>query len=117
MTRQQFGQWAFAIGMIGFGILTVSTGDFVAPWEAVPAWVPARTVLVYVCGALMVGTGVGLYLVKMAVELHRGSVAVQSREGEGSRFTIRLPRKSLPSHAPGSIKDRSRTDSAAMTEA
>ncbi len=65
----------------------------------------------------VVGTGVGLYLVKMAVELHCGSVAVQSREGEGSRFTIRLPRKSLPSHAPGSIKDRSRTDSAAMTEA
>jgi two-component system OmpR family sensor kinase len=40
----------------------------------------------------IVGTGVGLYLVKMAVELHHGRVNVDSREGEGSRFTVRLPR-------------------------
>ncbi len=39
----------------------------------------------------IVGTGVGLYLVKMAVELHGGGVEVASREGEGSRFAIRLP--------------------------
>ncbi len=39
----------------------------------------------------IVGTGVGLYLVKMAVDLHGGSVEVRSREGEGSCFTIRLP--------------------------
>jgi two-component system, OmpR family, sensor kinase len=38
----------------------------------------------------IVGTGVGLYLVKMAVDLHHGSVAVTSEEGVGSRFTIRL---------------------------
>jgi two-component system, OmpR family, sensor kinase len=44
----------------------------------------------------IVGTGVGLYLVKMAVELHAGSVAVESREGEGSRFTIRLPLHHTP---------------------
>jgi two-component system, OmpR family, sensor kinase len=42
----------------------------------------------------IVGTGVGLYLVKMAVELHHGRVSVQSKEGEGSRFTVRLPRHS-----------------------
>jgi two-component system OmpR family sensor kinase len=41
----------------------------------------------------IVGTGVGLYLVKMAVELHHGRVDVESREGEGSRFTVRLPRR------------------------
>jgi two-component system OmpR family sensor kinase len=39
----------------------------------------------------IVGTGVGLYLVKMVVDLHRGDVAVESREGEGARFTVRLP--------------------------
>ncbi|MGO8918360.1 MAG: ATP-binding protein [Stellaceae bacterium] len=39
----------------------------------------------------IVGTGVGLYLVKTVVDLHRGDVAVESREGKGSRFTVRLP--------------------------
>src|SRR5215470_2125611 len=41
----------------------------------------------------IVGTGVGLYLVKMVLDLHHGEVAVESREGEGSRFTVRLPAK------------------------
>lgn len=39
----------------------------------------------------VVGTGIGLYLVKMVIELHQGAVAVESREGRGSRFTVRLP--------------------------
>jgi two-component system OmpR family sensor kinase len=39
----------------------------------------------------IVGSGVGLYLVSTIVELHHGSVASQSREGEGSRFTVTLP--------------------------
>lgn len=39
----------------------------------------------------IVGTGVGLYLVKTVVDLHRGSVAVSSEEGKGARFTIHLP--------------------------
>jgi signal transduction histidine kinase len=41
----------------------------------------------------IVGTGVGLYLVKMVVDMHGGAVAVESQEGNGARFTIRLPRK------------------------
>ena len=44
----------------------------------------------------IVGTGVGLYLVKMVVDLHGGSVAVDSQEGQGSRFTLRLPLKPPP---------------------
>jgi len=39
----------------------------------------------------IVGTGIGLYLVKVVVELHGGTVEVHSREDEGSRFTVRLP--------------------------
>jgi two-component system, OmpR family, sensor kinase len=39
----------------------------------------------------IVGSGVGLYLVRRIVDLHHGSVEVHSREGEGSRFTLRLP--------------------------
>jgi signal transduction histidine kinase len=41
----------------------------------------------------IVGTGVGLYLVKMVVEVHAGEIAVESKEGEGSTFTVRLPLK------------------------
>jgi two-component system, OmpR family, sensor kinase len=40
----------------------------------------------------IVGTGVGLYLVKMVVDMHGGAVTVDSKEGDGARFTIRLPR-------------------------
>jgi signal transduction histidine kinase len=40
----------------------------------------------------IVGTGVGLYLVKTIVDLHHGAIALDSHEGEGSRFTVRLPR-------------------------
>jgi two-component system, OmpR family, sensor kinase len=39
----------------------------------------------------IVGSGVGLYLVKTIVELHEGGVTLESCEGEGSRFTVRLP--------------------------
>lgn len=37
------------------------------------------------------GSGLGLYLAKYFVELHRGSISVDSRLGEGSTFTVELP--------------------------
>ncbi|HNH78160.1 MAG TPA: PAS domain S-box protein, partial [Anaerolineales bacterium] len=37
------------------------------------------------------GTGLGLALVQRLVELHGGSIDVQSVPGEGSRFTVTLP--------------------------
>jgi heavy metal sensor kinase len=37
------------------------------------------------------GAGVGLSLVKWIVDRHEGTIAVQSRVGEGSTFTVRLP--------------------------
>jgi signal transduction histidine kinase len=44
----------------------------------------------------IVGTGVGLNLVKMVIDLHGGSVTVESQEGKGSRFTVRLPLEPPP---------------------
>jgi signal transduction histidine kinase len=38
-----------------------------------------------------VGTGLGLSIVYGIIEKHRGSIAVESRVGAGSRFIIRLP--------------------------
>ena len=48
------------------------------------------------------GTGVGLHLVKLMVDLHHGQIEVDSVEGKGSRFTVRLPSRAadrLPEQA------------------
>jgi len=48
----------------------------------------------YVRGANVsgtVGAGVGLYIVRLAAELHGGTVSVMSAEGTGSRFVLSLP--------------------------
>jgi signal transduction histidine kinase len=37
------------------------------------------------------GTGVGLHLVSMVVTLHQGKIFVESLEGVGSRFIVRIP--------------------------
>jgi signal transduction histidine kinase len=53
----------------------------------------------------IVGTGVGLHLVKMAVDLHRGRIEVMSKEGSGSRFAVYLPLRHNPM-----IEERSLTE-------
>jgi len=37
------------------------------------------------------GTGIGLAVTKELIELHKGNISVNSKEGEGSEFIIRLP--------------------------
>lgn len=40
------------------------------------------------------GTGLGLFIVKTIVEAHKGSVRVESVDGQGSTFTVRIPIRS-----------------------
>jgi two-component system, NtrC family, sensor kinase len=50
-----------------------------------------------------VGTGLGLSIVYGIIEKHHGHIAVDSKEGEGTRFTIRMPYspQALPERASG----------------
>jgi signal transduction histidine kinase len=41
------------------------------------------------------GSGIGLANVRPIVEQHGGTIGLQSREGVGSTFTIRLPQREL----------------------
>ncbi len=51
-----------------------------------------------VMGDLAQGTGLGLAIAKEAVELHGGTIAVESQVGVGAAFTVILP---------GSVQTRS----------
>jgi uncharacterized membrane protein len=50
----------FAAGMIGLGVLALIYGDFALVWQPVAPWVPGRTALAYVSGAVMLLSGAGL---------------------------------------------------------
>jgi len=39
----------------------------------------------------LVGTGLGLYFCKLAVEVHRGRIGIETAPGKGCRFFFRLP--------------------------
>ena len=53
------------------------------------------------------GSGIGLALAREYVELHGGTIEVESTPGEGSTFTVRLP---LPTVEPGAVGDSSGPD-------
>jgi two-component system, OmpR family, sensor kinase len=40
----------------------------------------------------IVGAGIGMFLAKLVVDLHRGQIGVESEENHGTRFAISLPR-------------------------
>lgn len=42
------------------------------------------------------GTGLGLSIAKSVVIMHRGAIKLQSKEGEGTTFIVRIPLKYIP---------------------
>jgi two-component system, OmpR family, sensor histidine kinase SenX3 len=62
------------------------------------------------------GTGLGLSIVKHAVQRHGGEVRLWSRTGQGSTFTIRLPRVEGPAPV-GRKKPKKRATAAATARA
>jgi uncharacterized membrane protein len=54
------GAVAFALTMIGLGILGLVKGDFAPIWQPVPKGVPARDALVYLCAFISLASGIGL---------------------------------------------------------
>jgi signal transduction histidine kinase len=54
------------------------------------------------------GTGLGLSLAKRFVELHGGSIHVQSAPGQGSTFSFSLPERTIDAgHPVSSLEDQS----------
>ena len=54
------GHVAFALALIGIGLLGLASGDFTPTWSGVPDWVPAHVALAYLCAAVSLAGGVGL---------------------------------------------------------
>lgn len=44
------------------------------------------------------GTGLGLSIAKSAVMMHKGSIKVSGKEGEGTAFTVRIPLNFIPEY-------------------
>ena len=55
------GHAVFAATLIALGIIGVTTGGFTPIWSGVPKALPAREALAYLCAAVSLVTGIGLF--------------------------------------------------------
>ena len=67
------------------------------------------------CGRTHEGTGIGLALVKELIELHKGTVSVESVVDEGTTFSVRVPFGHA--HLPQDRLEASRTQASTATGA
>lgn len=69
--------------------------------------------------AKIVGSGIGLLLVKKYVQLHGGSVGFDSQENKGSTFRVEIPFKSVPNKSAiksSSVDDRNVVDDRTLVD-
>src|SRR6185312_15935209 len=59
-TTLQPSRVLFAAALVALGITGLVNGDFALVWQHVPAQVPGRTMLAYVCAVIEVALGIGL---------------------------------------------------------
>lgn len=59
-TTSQPSRMLFAVAMIALGITGLVNGDFALVWQHVPAHLPGRTVIAYVCAGIEIALGIGL---------------------------------------------------------
>jgi uncharacterized membrane protein len=52
----------FAAALIGLGILSLAYGNSSEIWQPIPKGLPGRLVVIYLCGVIEIGTGLGLLL-------------------------------------------------------
>jgi uncharacterized membrane protein len=62
---------AFAVALIGLGILSLLYAKTSEVWEAIPKGVPARSVITCICGAIALAAGIGLLLRASTVPARR----------------------------------------------
>ncbi|HET7930755.1 MAG TPA: hypothetical protein VFL63_05145 [Rhodanobacteraceae bacterium] len=67
----QPGRVLFAAAMIALGITGLVNGDFALVWQNVPAHLPGRAVIAYVCAVIELATGAGLLFERMLVPAAR----------------------------------------------
>ncbi len=84
----------FSIRDTGIGIATEDLSRLFSPFTQLDSKLSRQ----------YAGTGLGLALVLKLVELHGGSVAVESEIGKGSCFTVRIPCKGLENAIRGGDK-------------
>jgi signal transduction histidine kinase/class 3 adenylate cyclase len=79
--REENGMVAIAVADTGIGIPADKLKDIFVPFEQADSSAQRQ----------FGGTGLGLTITKQLVELHGGTLYVQSVEGEGTTFTFTLP--------------------------